>query len=806
MKLNKLLYLLLFVVLIFSCKPKNPENTEPKTELSGARWIGSDEKLPTSDSLFYEEAPAPLFRKEFVVDKEIQSAKLYITAAGYYKATLNGNRVGINYLDPAWTDFGKRIYFTEYDLTTELKQGNNCLGVILGNGFYNPLPLKMWGRINLREALICGQPSFIAKLKLEYKTGETAEIISDNSWRYTKGPLLKNSVYLGELYDAKMEIQEWNLVGFNDKSWKQAMESDGPGGKLQKAFFPSIQITKNIKPVSISALENDRWLVDMGVNFSGTYRVKMKGKRNDTVRFRLGERIYGNGELNPMTTVTGQIKKAGVGGPGAPDIAEQTETYIFGDKQSIVYQPEFTFHTFRYMEISGLHEKPELSDIEGLALNSNVENLNQFSCSSDLVNSIQEATERTFLANMMSVQSDCAAREKFGYGGDLNATAEAFIYNFHMQDFYRKTIYDWDDAINDTSFVDTAPFVGLGYCGISWESAFLTTQYNLFLYYNDTQIIDEFYEKDLKWMKKLARLHPDGVVKSGLSDHEALIPVPVELTGTAHYLECTRIMKRFAKEKGDDENEKYFEKLEQKLTKILLETFWYKPIEEGVNKQTVYATLIYYHVIPKKELKKAGNLLVQSVKEAPAGHFTTGIFGTKYILEALSKTGNADMVFEIVNNKSYPGWGFMIDQGATTIWETWKESDNTFSNCHPMFGSVSEWFYKWLGGIKPKAEYPGFEKFIINPVLPKGLEKVSTSYHSPYGKIVSNWQNNGIKGQTYEIEIPEGSVAEFTLTVRQKQKLSVTKDYNKKALSPIRITGNNFTYLLDPGKYKFFSY
>lgn len=804
MKQCKFIYPILICLFVISCKQRVSQNIKPEMEFSGSKWIGTEEILPATDSLFYEEAPAPIFRKEFHVGKDLQSAKLYITAAGYYKATLNGNRIGINYLDPAWTDFGKRIYFSEYDLTSELKEGDNCLGVILGNGFYNPLPLKMWGRINIREALTCAQPAFIAKLKLVYKNGEYEEIISDNSWKFAKGPILKNSVYLGELYDARQEISDWNLVGFNDQKWQQANVDNGPGGKLQKAFFPPIQITKTIRPVSISSLENDKWLVDMGVNFSGLYRIKMQGKRNDTVKFRLGERVYENGRLNSMTTVTGQIKRPGVGGAGAPAIAEQTETYIFGDEQFVTYQPEFTFHTFRYIEISGLQEKPKLSDIEGLAMNSNVENRNQFSCSSDLINSIQEATERTFLANMMSVQSDCAAREKFGYGGDLNATAEAFIYNFNMQDFYRKTIYDWDDAINDSNFVDTAPYVGINYCGISWESAFLTTQYNLFLYYNDRQIIDEFYEKDLRWMEKVARLHPEGIVKSGLSDHEALIPVPVELTGTGHYLECARIMKRFAKEKDDVENEQHFVQLENKLTKILLDTFWYKPIEEGVNKQTVYATLIYYNVIPKKELEKASNLLVQSVKEAPARHFTTGIFGTKYILEALSKTGHADLVHEIVNSKLYPGWGFMIDNGATTIWETWKESDNTFSNCHPMFGSVSEWFYKWLGGIQMNTENPGFKKFYINPVVPKDLNEVSTTYYSPYGKIVSNWKNNGNIGQVYEIEIPKGSSARITVPVGPRQNVSIIKDHHEKILTQNKIKSNRVSYELESGKYKFF--
>ena len=214
----------------------------------------------------------------------------------------------------------------------------------------------------------------------------------------------------------------------------------------------------------------------MGENFTGLYRILLKGERGDTITMRFGERIYDDGTLNPMTTVAGQIKKSGTGGPGAPDIAWQEDKYIFGNKTEIWYSPLFTFHTYRYMEISGLKNQPNLTDIEGLIINTNVEDAGNFISSSDLVNSIQSAVESTFLANLISVQSDCPAREKFGYGGDLNATSEAFIYNFNMQEFYRKTIYDWVDAINDSCFVDTAPFVGIQYCGLSWESAFLITQ------------------------------------------------------------------------------------------------------------------------------------------------------------------------------------------------------------------------------------------------------------------------------------------------------------------------------------------
>ena len=779
------------------------------SDFSDAKWIGDGLQLPATDSLYYLDDPSPLFRKEFKAEKTISSATLLITAAGYYSATMNGVRIGKSKLDPAWTAFGKRIYYSAYDVTALLQQGNNCLGVTLGNGFYNPLPLKMWGARNLRKELTVGRPVFIARILVKYKDGNTAEIVTNDQWKYSHGPILKNSVYLGEVFDARRAIPNWEKPGFDDTSWRRASSSDGPGGQLQNAFFPPVQITDKITPIAISSPESNAFIVDMGVNFTGTYRIRLTGHEGDTIVFRFGERIYENGKLNPMTTVCGQIKRKGVGGPGAPAIAWQTDSYVFGKDADIWYSPEFTFHTYRYMEISGLKKMPVLSDVEGLALHSAVAQNNSFSSSSQLLNSIQEATKRTFVSNIISVQSDCAAREKFGYGGDLNATSEAFIYNFDMQTFYRKTVYDWLDAMNDSVFVDTAPFVGIRYCGISWESAFLTTQYYLYLYYNDTNIIRELYDIDKKWMDKVARIHPEGIVNKGLSDHESLERVPVQLIGTGHYLQCARIMQQFAATMHDKANEEKYGQLAEKLKNLLRAEFWDKPVKGKINRQTLFASLLYYGIVPSGQIGAASDSLLVAVRNAPAGHFTTGIFGTKFILESLSQNVSANHVFDIVNNTSFPGWGFMMDHGATTIWETWKESDNTFSNCHPMFGSVSEWFYKYLGGISPDPDHPGFKKFILSPSTPPGLNFVNCTYQSPFGKIVSNWRRGGPGTCVYELTIPLNSMAQVILPVNKGQKVVIALKSDPRMVPAMannlqsghfELTGGEYEITISPDK------
>ncbi len=796
----KTLLFFVFLIILSGCNSRFNKTDYSTLDGGDAKWLTDSEALPGNDSLFYQDDPAPLFRKEFSPDGELKSVKLLITAAGYYKASINGKRVGDNFLDPAWTDFSKRIYYAQYDITEMVSGGKNCIGVTLGNGFYNPLPLRMWGKRNMRDVLKTGRPAFIAKIVLEYKNGKHEEITTNETWKYAGGPLLKNNVYLGEVYDAGREISGWDQPDFNDASWNPSIVSEGPGGSLQKAFFPGIQIRKIIHPEKIYSPGQDLFIADMGVNFTGTYRIKLRGKPGDSVVFRFGERIYPDGKLNPMTAVCGQIKRSGMGGPFAPDTAWQTDTYIFGNEPEAWFQPEFTFHTYRYMEISGLKQMPELHDIEGLFLNTNVASGNQFFSSNELLNAIQDATQRTFLANLIGVQSDCAAREKFGYGGDLNAVSEAFICNYDMKTFYQKTIYDWIDAMNDTGFVDTAPFVGIEYCGLSWESAFLITQYYLWLYYNDLEFVREMYETNNKWMDKSAHLHPDGWVDFGLGDHESLIPVPVELTGTAHYLFCAEVMQKFASLLDDTLKEEQYMQLAEKIRKRLKEEFWDKPYTREINRQTLYSTLLYYNVIPEEEIPAAVDSLLAAVQQAPAGHFVTGIFGTKHILEVLSKYVSPEKVYQIVNSREFPGWGFMMDSGATTIWETWKESDNIYSNCHPMFGSVTEWFFRWLGGIRPDPENPGFEKFVLAPSVPQDLEYIHTVYHSPFGQIVSSWKKNDLQ-VIYEFEIPAGSTALVRLKKEPAEQIQLSA-VSDPSFNPGTVHGlQTGTFNLTAGKY-----
>ena len=351
--MNRIYYIAVLSIILFSCNEGEKNDKSQVFSDNKAKWIQIEKDLPEKDSLFYRDDPSPLFRKKLTVNKKIKEAKLYITSAGYNAVFINDKRVGKNILDPAWTDYSKRIYYTEYDVIDLLTKEQNVVNIMLGNGFYNPLPLKMWGWLNLRNETNVGKPKFILKLIITYVDGDKDEIVSDSSWKYSFGPIVRNSVYLGSHYDARNEIKGWQSPNFDDSSWNNAQISQSPGGIIEKAFFPGVEITKEIEPVNIYEIDKKKWIVDMGENFTGTYKIKLSGKSGEKVSFRLGERVYDDGSLNPMTAVTGQIKRKGVGGSGAPEIAWQAGSYIFGDELSVWYRPEFTYHSYRYLEIEG---------------------------------------------------------------------------------------------------------------------------------------------------------------------------------------------------------------------------------------------------------------------------------------------------------------------------------------------------------------------------------------------------------------------------------------------------------------------
>lgn len=747
-------------------------------------WITDGRDAPERDEDFYRDDPAPLLRKVFQVRPGVRRARLYAAGLGYYELRVNGQRVSDDLLNPAWTNYNKRVLYTTHDVTRRLTPGTNALAAMLGNGWYNPLPLRMWGRINVREHLVVGRPRLITQLHIEYQDGTTQSVVSDNSWRVAAGPVLRNSVYLGEAYDARREQPGWDGPGFNDGAWAAASvavddESATRLGPLHAQAVPPIRATATVRPIGVTEVQPGVFIFDMGRNFAGWARLHVAGPRGTTVTMRMGELLHPDGTLNVMTAVAGQIKGANRdgtprGGPGAPNVAWQANTYTLRGSGPETYTPRFTFHGFRYVEVTGFPGTPTVDAIEGLRLNTAVEAAGTFSCSNDLINRIQTMVQWTLLSNLFSVQSDCPAREKFQYGGDIVASSEMAMFNFNMSSFYAKTVLDHQDSMRGPGwFTETAPFVGISAAGyapeagpIGWGLAHPLLVAQLYQYYGNKQLVEQHYESARRWVELLNNNAVGSIIDRCISDHESLDPKPVALMATAHFYQAAQLVERLARILGRTPDAEQYAALAARIRNAFVERF----LKPGTGRfdtgtQACQATALYMGLVPVAERDAAIKEMVNRVVIDHRGHVATGIFGTKYLLDRLTETGHADVAYSMVTQETFPGWGHMLAEGATTLWEHWEYSDNTYSHNHPMFGSVSEWCFKALGGIKPHPEAVGFDRILIEPQVVGDLTWVQARYDSVRGLVESHWRLNNDR-LTLEVEVPVGCTAVVRVPTR----------------------------------------
>ncbi len=761
------------------------------------KWINDGKKSPTKEEDFYLPDPAPLFRKEFAIHGPVRSARLYITGLGYYEASLNGSRVGDHVLDPGWTKFDKRTFYSVYDVTRQLSRGKNCLGVMLGNGWYNPLPLKLFASFNLREHLAIGRPRLIAQLKVEYRDGSVQTIASDQTWKVSEGPIVQNNTYLGEVYDARKEQLGWGRPGFKDSHWRSPSIAKEKIGPLIAQPQPPIRVTSHWNAVKVTEPKAGVFVYDCGTNFAGWASLKMDLPRGTEVHIRYGELLHPDGSLNPMTSVAGQIKgyrqgtKISGGGPGAPEIAWQSDTFIArGGPET--YAPKFTFHGFRYLEVTGLTEALPLESVTAMRLNCDVEDAGSFECSNPLLNQIQDMCRRTFKSNIFSVQSDCPHRERLGYGGDIVATSEALMSNFNMTGFYEKVVRDWSDsALPDGMFTDTAPFMGIQYCGVIWAMAHPLLIDQLHRYYGDSMIGEEEYAAAKRWLLLVEKQYPTGIVTDGLSDHEALVQNPSPEMVTPMFYQSTMLLAAQADRLGRKADMAHFYALAKKIRAAYQAKFIdITTGKVGTGSQANQAIGLVTDIVPEAARSKVLDYLVHDI-DAHKGHLTTGILGTKFMLEVLSREGHGDLAYKIVTQPYFPGWGWMLKNGATTLWEHWAFSDNTFSHNHPMFGSVSQWMMHWLGGIQPAPDAVGFDHIVIRAQTPKGLDWVQSSYQSIRGKIVSNWSRHGKKIHL-EFDVPANTRAQIYLPTTSLAGLAAG-----------RVVGNSVMMTVGSGHYEF---
>ncbi len=753
-----------------------------------ALWIGDGRPAPGREEDMYDTIPAPLFRKDFQVDQPVEKARLYISGLGYYEAELNGEKVGDQVLDPGWTNYGKRVLYSTYDVTSQIKLGQNAVGVALGNGWYNPLPLGLFRQFNLRKFLTIGQPKFIAELHVWHPDGSKTVIRSDESWSWVEGPLLENNIYLGETYDARREQPGWSTAEFDAESWQSVSPVEPPGGKLIAQMASPIRITQTIKPVSVTQPDSGVYVFDLGQNFAGWIRLALNGEAGTTVKMHYGEILFENGRVNGLTTVAGHIKEIWnlSGGPGAPPTAYQEDYYTSKGGGREVFQQKFGFQAFRYVEITGYSGELTRESLVGLRLNSDLPDHGSFTCSNELFNQIQEVTEWTMLSNVFSIQSDCPGREKFGYGGDIITAAEAYIHNYDMANFYRKTARDFQDDVRPNGGLpETAPYNGIDTEGfgegsgpIGWQLAHPFVVQQLYCYYGDRQIVEEQYPVAKRALEFLRTQAPDHYIEDGIGDHVSLSYKAVPFTSTAFYYHFTELVAEFAEILGKQEEAQMYRQLANDIEAAFKQRF-VNPATAQLDSAVTQANQVFglYYGLgldAPEQTEQALQVLLDNILETEEGHLTTGIFSTKMLWDVLDQHEQNEIAYTMNNQRDFPSYGYMLAQGATTLWETWKEPDQNSWN-HPMFGSVSEWFHQSILGIQPGENAVGMDHILIKPSPVGDLTYARGNYQSVRGEIAVDWEKTG-EGLHLEVTVPGNTTATFALPVAEVANPKVTEN------------------------------
>ncbi len=697
---------------------------------------------------------APFFRKEFTLDKVPAQAKLRICGLGYYELYINGKRVGDHVLDPAPAQYDKHYCYVDYDVKEYLKEGRNAVGVILGNGWYDCATVTVWQM----ETALWRAP---ARFFLELRNETEILCISDIDWKTSTGPITFNDLRNGEFYDARLELDGWAAEGFDDSAWLEVKTANPPGGLPMPQIQPPCRITKVYPSVSCKEFSPERKIWDCGYNITGWARIRVKGEAGAKVVMHHAEDIYPeSGELN-LTAIGGYVKTGEF----------QTDSYILKGGEEEIWQPRFTYHGFRYTETI-TEGKVEILAVEACEIHTDFRKTGSFESSSDMLNKLQFCTVQSFKGNFTGIPTDCPHREKNSWTGDAVLAADTGFCNFDMAAAYTQWLRSFADAQRPSGqLVGVVLTTGFSYLadwsGPAWESAFLMIPWKQYLYTGDISILKEHYEGFRRYLDYLADMAHNGLLNFGLGDWVppgGIVETPVALTSTAYYYADLIITAKTARLLGrNTEAEEYFAEAEY-VKEAFRREFLHEDGTVGIGDACSYSCAIGLGLLNEDEIPGCTERLAE-IFRGNGAKAAFGILGAKYTLRALAEQGYGNLVYDIMTQEEFPGWGGWVKQGATTLWETWE---GNASKNHIMFGDISACMYQYFAGIMPMEEYPGFRRFRVKPVFPDQLDFVTMTYDSPQGTIAAEWKREGDR-IAYKLTVPEGSEALLCLPGRETE-------------------------------------
>ncbi|UCH64159.1 MAG: family 78 glycoside hydrolase catalytic domain [Fidelibacterota bacterium] len=707
---------------------------------------------------------APLLRKEFSLDDEFVRAYAYICGLGYYELYINGEKIGDHVLDPGTTDYRKRVLYVTYDITDFIQVGDNAVGVMLGDGWFSSKGMVEQSPVPLR--LYADRPQLLLQLNFEYTNGTTASVVTDESWKVSGGPITMNSIWDGESYDARLEQPGWKNPGFDDSAWDNASVVNSPGGWFDSQLLPPIRVNKTLKPVALTEPEPGVYVFDFGQNLTGWPRLHVSGPAGTEVILRTAEitrpemaRMKGESDDGMSGTID----------PSPNRSAKAQDSYILAGKEGTeVYEPHFTYHGFRYVQLEGFPGKPTLDNLEVRVVHSAVEPVGDFHCSDELINQIHDNTVWGQLSNLFSIPTDCPQRdERLGWMGDAHLSAEEAMYNFDMAAFYTKWLQDIKDAqLENGALPDLTPphWIVFETGTPAWQVAYPVITWDMYRYYGDTRILEVHYPSVKKWVDYYGGTAKDYIVEWGRGDwvppkltepDDGSLPI----TSTGYYYHGARIVAWMAEVLGKAEDAQSYSNLAMKIKKAFNTKFLDPETNQyGTGSQTSNAFPLSLGLVPEdREVAVVENLVHNIVAEHDT-HLWVGIIGTKALVEVLPARGQEQLMYQLAVQTTYPSWGYMISHGATTLWERWggyKYFDAGMNSLnHIMFGSVDEFFYGDIAGIRPAS--PGYQHVAIKPQVVGDLEDAQAKTRTVRGLISSAWVKDG-NALTLEVIIPANS-------------------------------------------------
>jgi alpha-L-rhamnosidase len=708
-----------------------------ESDWGGSRWIGG-----TSDK---SPAPAPFLRRSFEISKGVRRATLYACGLGYSDLHLNGKPVNPGgEREPGYTNFDKRVLYTSEDVTKLLHPGRNALACVLGTGWYDVHDLATW---RFEQAAWRARPRLRLLLEVEYRDGRREDVVSDGNWKTAEGPIRFDGIYTGEVYDARLEQKGWDSPEFDDHTWQPVRLVEAPKGKLVSRICPGVVITESFAPKAITEPKPGVYVVDFGQNLSGHVQLRLQGPAGAKVTMRYSERLDSKGMID-RTQIEALMTKTD------PPQPFQTDAYICRGEGEETWEQRFSYSGFRYIEVTGFPGTPTADNFRARFAHTGLESAGGFECSNELLNKIQHATRYSYLSNAQSIPTDCPQREKNGWTGDAHLAAEAGLMNFRSETFYTKWLDDLaDDQDGQGKLGVIVPTGGWGWGDFNpaWDSAYPIVASDLYRYSGDTRVLERHFEPIRRYVDALAAEAKNGVLEfDSLGDW---VPwstqTPSQLTSTAFlYLDSTMVS-RMAKLLGKTDDAAKYADLAQR-TKVAFNHRFYDPATGlySNGSQAAMSTALYFGLVPDDQKERVFDALVADVQRQ--GHIDTGIIGAKNVLRVLSEGGRSDLAYMVVARKEQPGWGWWMEQGATTLWEDWK---GEFSLNHIMFGDVSNWFIQWIAGIGLDSGSPGFRHVRIQPQPVADLTWAKAWHDSPYGRIESSWRIE--KGRfTLDVTIP----------------------------------------------------